>query len=100
MGSAPLRHNPTTPGSPYPVRPHPRPLKQVYPCKPTRRASVTIAAGFMAIDGVLICADTLYTDGYTKVYLDKIFTQELRHAVVVFGLAGNAATGGTAIEDC
>src|SRR5690242_9763225 len=42
--------------------PVPRPVKHVrYPWNAPRRRPMTIAAGFRVQDGVLICADTMYT---------------------------------------
>src|ERR1035438_7824321 len=78
---------------------YPRPLRQVYPWK-SKEKRMTIAAGFVVRDGILLCADTLYTDGYTKEYRDKIFPWPKKGAAVCFALAGSAHVGGHAIRQC
>src|SRR5437867_13255703 len=86
------------PRPPMPCHP-PGPLEQVYPWKP-RREPVTIAAGFLGNDGLLLCADTLYTDGYTKEYREKIFSWTRKNAAVCFALAGSDAVGRMTVEHC
>jgi 20S proteasome alpha/beta subunit len=61
---------------------------------------MTIAAGFVASDGILLCADTLYTDGYTKQYGEKIFTWRGNGISVCFALAGNATMAKMAVDFC
>ncbi len=61
---------------------------------------MTIAAGFVLTDGILLCADTLYEDGYTKEYRDKIFLWTDKGASVSFALAGHASIGKMAVDDC
>jgi len=61
---------------------------------------MTIAAGFRVQDGILLCADTLYTDGNTKQYGDKIFPWAEREATACFALAGSYSNGKMAIDDC
>lgn len=63
---------------------------------------MTLAAGFMASDGILLCADTLVTDGYTKQHKGKIWTwQTPDHGIsVAFAVAGDATIGVMAAENC
>ncbi|MBZ5672371.1 MAG: hypothetical protein LAO04_21950 [Acidobacteriia bacterium] len=61
---------------------------------------MTIAAGFVAADGILLCADTLWTDGYTKEYRDKIFSWTGRYAAACFAVAGNSANARDVVEAC
>jgi len=49
---------------------------------------MTIAAGFVAADGMLLCADRLLTDGYTKQYSDKILTWSGYGITACFAAAG------------
>lgn len=62
--------------------------------------AMTIAAGFVAGDGLLLCADTLHTDGQTKEYRDKIFTYTGKYAAVMFAGAGNSGVARMVIDDC
>jgi 20S proteasome alpha/beta subunit len=61
---------------------------------------MTIAAGFVAADGMLLCADRLLTDGYTKQYSDKILTWSGYGITACFAAAGCATVAKMAIEDC
>ena len=61
---------------------------------------MTIAAGFVVKDGILLCADTLYTDGFTKEYREKIFPWIGQDESVCFAIAGHALIGRMAVEDC
>jgi 20S proteasome alpha/beta subunit len=61
---------------------------------------MTMAAGFVARDGVLLCADTLYSDGFTKTYRDKIFVPFGNESKVCFALAGHEPTARMVIERC
>jgi 20S proteasome alpha/beta subunit len=61
---------------------------------------MTIAAGFVSTDGVLLCADTMYTDGYTKFEGNKIFTWTGGEISACFALAGNATIAKMAVDDC
>jgi hypothetical protein len=60
---------------------------------------MTIVAGFVATDGVLLCADSQYT-GWDKQYSDKIITRHAEGARLTFALAGDEDYGKSAIEDC
>jgi len=51
---------------------------------------MTMAAGFVCSDGVLLCADTLYTDGYTKEYREKIFNVPVSGGEFAIALSGHA----------
>jgi 20S proteasome alpha/beta subunit len=61
---------------------------------------MTIAAGFVATDGILLCADTLYTDGVTKFHGEKIFPWAKNGAVVCFAVSGSATIAKMAVDDC
>jgi 20S proteasome alpha/beta subunit len=61
---------------------------------------MTIAAGFVLKDGVLLCADTLISDTQTKEYGQKIFSWGGKYASVCFALAGNYPVARLAIEEC
>ncbi len=59
---------------------------------------MTIAAGFVARDGVLLCTDSLYSGG-VNVYGRKIFTFKYDIGVVSFALAGHEPFAKKAISD-
>jgi Proteasome subunit len=65
---------------------------------------MTLAAGFKAADGILLCADTLVSDGYTKQYRGKIWTWQAPlpnpTISVAFAVAGDATIGVMAAENC
>ena len=61
---------------------------------------MTIAAGFVVSDGVLLCADTLWSDGETKDYRDKIFSWHGKRAVVSFAVAGNSDNARSTVDEC
>jgi 20S proteasome alpha/beta subunit len=61
---------------------------------------MTIAAGVLCPDGVIIAADTQYTGQYHKVNATKVFGQEYGFGAVLFGLAGNEGLAQSAIEKC
>jgi hypothetical protein len=60
---------------------------------------MTITAGFVATDGVVLCADSLYSGGI-KVYGKKIFSMPLNGSAIAFALAGHEAFAKRAIEEC
>ena len=61
---------------------------------------MTIAAGFVTRDGVLLCADTQFTGG-AKVYRHKIRAFTLNDGtILVFALAGHLDYAVMAIEEC
>ena len=60
---------------------------------------VTITAGFRVDDGILLCADTMYTGGM-KFYETKIFKTEIKGGTVAFVLAGSQDYGLMAIQNC
>lgn len=69
---------------------------------------MTITAGFCTRDGILICADSLYT-GVSKVNQQKIWGYHVdgdgdgdmsKSCSVVFGIAGHEDNSKMAIEDC
>lgn len=61
---------------------------------------MTIAAGFVVRDGVLLCSDTLYSSGQIREYRDKLFQWTGKRAAVAFAIAGNAANAWDAVEAC
>ncbi|HUJ51342.1 MAG TPA: hypothetical protein VLW25_14130, partial [Bryobacteraceae bacterium] len=61
---------------------------------------MSLAAGFVACDGILLCADTLVSDGYTKQYRDKLFTWRGNDISVAFAVAGDATIAVMAAENC
>jgi len=60
---------------------------------------MTITAGFIAHDGILLCSDSQYTSS-ERTDDQKIFARFFEGAAVVFALSGDTAYGRTAIEDC
>jgi len=65
---------------------------------------MTIAAGFVAQDGILLAADTMYTGG-AKIHQPKLFgfnfsANTPSSSTFVFALAGHEDFGKMAIEDC
>jgi 20S proteasome alpha/beta subunit len=79
----------------------PQPLKHLrYPLVSAKGKQMTIAAGFLLRDGLLLCADTLYTDGSTKEYRDKIFPWTGKYAAVAFAISGSDVIGRMVVEDC
>jgi 20S proteasome alpha/beta subunit len=61
---------------------------------------MTIAAGFLARDGLLLCADTLWTDGLTKEYREKIFSWTGKYAFVSFAVAGHSDHAAAVVDEC
>jgi 20S proteasome alpha/beta subunit len=64
-----------------------------------RRKPVTIAMGFCARDGVVLCADSQYTT-LAKAEGPKIFSWTGKHAAVLFAFAGDIANALMLIQDC
>jgi 20S proteasome alpha/beta subunit len=62
---------------------------------------MTIAAGFCASDGILICADTLYSGGSgIKLYDPKVFSVQAPAGKAIFTFSGNANFAIAAIQKC
>jgi hypothetical protein len=59
---------------------------------------MTIAAGFVCRDGILLCADSQYS-GFGKEYRDKLFSESTGQATWAFAIAGDEDYAKTAIED-
>jgi 20S proteasome alpha/beta subunit len=98
LTTRPVRDLPRWPPA-RPNYPYRTPLKHLrYPLR--KETPVTLAAGFALGDGLLLCADTLYTDGLTKEYRDKIFVWAGKHAAVAFAIAGHATIARMAVEEC
>src|SRR5580704_4830730 len=51
-------------------------------------------------EGILLFADTLYTDGQTKDYRDKIFMWAGESAAVGFAVAGHATIARMVVDEC
>lgn len=68
---------------------------------------MTIAAGFKVRDGIVMCADTMYTAAM-KIHADKLFAGHVDQGLEsgdgrcswIFALAGNEAYAKMAIDDC
>jgi 20S proteasome alpha/beta subunit len=60
---------------------------------------MTIAAGFVTEDGVVLCTDSQYSGGIKR-NGKKIFPMQLNGSAVAFALAGNEAFAKRAIEEC
>src|SRR5664280_653767 len=64
---------------------------------------MTIAAGFRVHNGILVCADSQYSDGARKVFKPKVFRYDARKpsdCAVIFALSGSEANAVAGIEDC
>lgn len=71
---------------PKPPQVHPKPK----PSRLPREKRVTIAAGFVCAEGVVLCADTQETiAGYTKASTQKLLTWEFPEFTIAFAGAGN-----------
>jgi hypothetical protein len=97
-----IRHKPLVRPPLIPLRrpfmPVPSPVKHPrYPRSEEKR--MTIAAGFVVRNGILLCADSQYS-GWEKVYKDKLFCRAIGPAMVGFALAGDDDYGRSIIEDC
>ena len=68
------------------TRPRPYPRR---PEKLPRRPRVTIAAGFVCLDGVVLCADSEHTAGQSKFYEQKIFEIKANNALLYLVGAGD-----------
>jgi hypothetical protein len=61
---------------------------------------MTIVAGFVVQDGIVLCADTMYSGGM-KVDRTKLFPARFDNGLsVVFALAGHEGCAKMAIQDC
>jgi hypothetical protein len=45
---------------------------------------MTIAAGFVCRDGILLCADSQYTGGWEKTFREKVFARPLGAVMLPF----------------
>ena len=61
---------------------------------------MTIAAGFRVRDGVLLCADTLFTGQGANLYSPKMRIAEFAGGKIVFTFSGNAELAQATIERC
>jgi hypothetical protein len=61
---------------------------------------MTIAAGFKAAGGVLLCADTLHQTPSSKSHDSKIVRYELEGCVLVFAIAGHTPFATMAAQEC
>jgi 20S proteasome alpha/beta subunit len=69
-----------------------------YPLVKAKNQIVTIAAGFVAQNGILLCSDSLYSGG-VHIHGKKIFTHRFHTGVVTFALAGHEPFAKKAIND-
>lgn len=60
---------------------------------------MTVAAGFVAQDGILLCSDTEYSGG-TKIYDQKILIYPFSFCTITFAIAGHEANAKMVIRDC
>jgi hypothetical protein len=61
---------------------------------------MTVAAGFVCTDGILLCADTEYSGAFQKAYKPKFFPHAFEHGSAVFGLVGHEVNSQMVIRDC
>ena len=61
---------------------------------------MTIAAGFIVSNGVLLCADSQYTIGSSITYGNKVIVRELGGARAVFAIAGHVDYGRMFTDFC
>jgi len=61
---------------------------------------MTIAAGFVCRDGILLCADSQHTGGWEKTFREKVFARPLGAVMLSFALAGDENVGRTVIDEC
>jgi len=61
---------------------------------------MTIAAGFVCSDGILLCADTEHTGWTSKSHHSKVDHFEVPGGKVCFALAGSSALAWSAIQKC
>src|SRR5579859_305972 len=81
-----------TPPNFKPVLVYSRPQYQRLPRKepqPKQVKSMTIAAGFLCSDGVVLCTDSEYTAGQSKHYAAKVFEASAENAVAYLAGAGD-----------
>jgi hypothetical protein len=79
----------------------PAPVKhQVYPLVGPKDKQMTIAAGFVCNNGVLLCADSEHTDWATKSNSAKVNTFKFEGGSVGYAYAGNDSLAISAIQTC
>ena len=61
---------------------------------------MTIAAGFVCKDGVILCADTEHTGWPSKFHESKLDHFEIPAGKIAFALAGNRSFAWCAIQKC
>jgi len=66
----------------------------------SKEKRMTIAAGFVCRDGILLCADSQYTGGWEKTFREKVFARPLGAVMLSFALAGDETFGRTVIDEC
>src|SRR5687768_1633241 len=67
---------------------------------PERKRPMTLVAGFVLSEGILLCADTLYSDGTTKAYKDKLFGWFGKYTNVCFAISGSDVVARMVVEEC
>lgn len=61
---------------------------------------MTIAAGFVTHEGILLCADSQMTTHWDKTLERKVLSKPIRDKMVSFAFAGSADHARSTIEDC
>ena len=77
-----------------------RPLRQVYPWNASEEDRFTIAIGFRCADGIVLAADSRYSEGIAKLDGQKIFPipSNGKYAVTVAGAGGVVSIKGAVRE--
>ena len=84
----------------HPLRPRaPRPTDRLYPER-SRERKMTIAAGFLHKNGVLLCSDTQQETGTAKFHGPKVGIADIPYGKIVFAFAGHSDFATAAIQSC
>jgi hypothetical protein len=79
-------------------KPLPLPKPKTEPMRPRRRKPMTIAAGFVCSDGLVLFADTEEQEGYTKTEAEKIQQYSQDNCRLVVANAGNGHLADSLID--
>jgi 20S proteasome alpha/beta subunit len=80
--------------------PYPRPLKQRYPWGLPKEKRMTIAAGFLCSEGVLLCADTELSGWAMTLHESKLDEFKYGTQRIAFAYAGHSAFAVSALQRC
>jgi 20S proteasome alpha/beta subunit len=72
---------------------HPKPLRL-----PVRRKTMTIAAGFICKDGILLCADREESSGASIKAVEKLVTLHVSPWTMTVATAGSGPAGDLAVK--